>query len=266
MSVSIKTTNMKYIFFAAILFLFASCKDSKAPKNSEATAKKVVVKENVAGDQKAQDSLNQIFGYRFEVWGDFNGDGNRESLVEHYYSRRDGKEAYKFYDNVEDDYDILDLVMAKEPYSFATSSNALIDTLRISSVSQLYGIAYLKNEGDLNGDGTEEVSYVTDYADMSSLNTWHIMTYDKEEWKELYSFPIWDWQLPATPGIVTNFGLFGSEGKSVIPENDTLNKRIERELKAFPGLVKKLAKNKIQVIYRNEEADEDTLVVRLKKV
>jgi hypothetical protein len=257
---------MKYIFSAAILFLLASCKDSKASKDSEATTKKAVVKENVAGDKKAQDSLTPIFGYRFAIWGDFDGDGKRESLTEHYYSRRDGREAYKFYDNVENDYDIWDSVMDKMPYSFATSSNPAIDTLRISKVSQLFGIAYLKNEGDLNEDGSDEVSYVTDYADMSSLNTWHIMTYDKEEWKELYSFPIWDWQLPETPGVINNYGLFGWEGKSMISGNDTLNKRIEKELKAFPGLLKKLAKNKIQVIYRNEEADEDTLVVRLKKV
>lgn len=245
---------------------FASCNDTKRSDKVKTNSGKVVVQDSIKNDSLIKGPITPVFGYRFTIWGDFDGDGNRENLVEHYYSRRDGKEAYKFYDNVEDDSDIWNLVIAKKPYSFALSSNRSIDTLRISNVSQLFGLAYLKNEGDLNGDGTDEVSYVISFADMSSTNTWHIMTYSEKKWTELYSFPIWEWQFPETPGIINNYGLFGSEGKSIIPENDTLNKRIERELKAFPGLVKKLGKNKVEVIYRNEEAEEDTLVVTLKKL
>jgi hypothetical protein len=258
---------MKCASCLVFALLLVSCNDHKIADTGGGDT--VAVREEIADDSVTRGPLTSVFGYRFTIWGDFDGDGNRENLVEHYYSRRDGKEAYKFYDNVKDDSEIWDLVMDKRPYSFALSSNKAIDTLRISNVQQLFGIAYLKNEGDLNGDGTDEVSYVIDYADMSSTNTWHIMTYADKKWQELYSFPMWEWQLPDTPGIIHKYGLYGSEGLltvPIIPENDTLNKRIEKVLKEFPGLVKKTGKNKIEVIYSNEEAEKDTVVVNLKKL
>lgn len=136
--------------------------------------------------------------------------------------------------------------------------------MHISSGGQLLGLSYLKNEGDLNGDGTDEVSYVVNWADWSNLNTWHLVTYKNKKWTALYSFPIWDWQLPDLPETFNHYGLFGLEDKLINTTNDTINKQIEQKLLNFKGLVKRIDKNKIQVIFRNEEAEEDTKIVDLK--
>ena len=138
--------------------------------------------------------------------------------------------------------------------------------MHISSGGQLLGLSYLKNEGDLNGDGTDEVSYVVNWADWSNTNTWHLVTYKNKKWKELYSFAIWDWQLPDLPETFNQYGLIGLEQKIINTTNVTMNKRIEKELKDFKGLVKKVKTNKIQVIFKNNEAEEDTMIVDLKRL
>lgn len=123
----------------------------------------------------------------------------------------------------------------------------------------------MKNEGDLTGDGTDEVSYVVNWADWSNMNTWHIMSYKNKAWKELYSFPIWDWQLPDLPETFNNYGLFGLQDKVMVPEDDSVNLLIEQNMNEFKGLVKKIKNNQIQVIFKNEEASEDTMLVDLTK-
>ena len=161
-----------------------------------------------------------VFGYRFVISGDFNGDGKKEKLIEHFYSGLNHKETNKFYDSLGYD-DQVAMAVEKDPYSFIACNNHLIDTLHISSGGQLLGLSYLKNEGDLNGDGTDEISYVVDWADWSNLNTWHIMTFKNKRWKELYSFPIWDWQLPDLPQTVNQYGLFGLDSKIIIYKKKT---------------------------------------------
>jgi len=210
-------------------------------------------------------NIKPVLGYRFIVSGDFDGDGKKEDFIEHFYSGLDNKETNKFYDSLPDYTQLVALTIKKEPWSFVISNNKNIDTLPIASTGQLLGLAFLKNEGDLNGDGTDEVSYVVNWASWSNLNTWHIVTYKNKKWAELYSFPIWNWQLPDLPETFNQYGLFGLENKIAITTNDTLNKKMEQQLKAFKGLVKKIRTNKIQIIFRNDEAEEDTMMVDLKK-
>jgi hypothetical protein len=203
-----------------------------------------------------------IVGYRFIITGDFNGDHKIDTLVEHYYDGNTHKETYKFNDST--DYDeLVGLASTKDPVSFVTSSNGSIDTLYVANTSQLFGLSYLKNEGDLNGDGTDELSYVVDWADWSNLNTWHIMTYKNHRWKELYSFPIWDWQIPDLPESSTQYGLFGTVGKTITDSTDTINNNTIKDLQNFAGLVKKIATNKIQIDC-NVRGDEDTLIIDLR--
>ncbi len=209
-------------------------------------------------------NIKPVFGYRFILSGDFDGDGKKERLIEHFFSRLNNKETNKLYDNLSDYDQLVTLTIKKEPYSFVISDNESIDTLRISSRGQLLGLSYLKNEGDLNGDGTEEVSYVVNWADWSTINTCHLVTYKNKKWVELYSFPIWDWQLPDLPETFNQYGLFGLQQKTINTTNDTINARIEKELMAFKGLVKKIKQNTIQVIGQNDEAELDTMIVNLK--
>lgn len=239
----------------AVSNIDTSQQDSSKSRNAIAEILKTIPK-----------NIKPVFGYRFILLGDFDGDGKKEKLIEHFYSALDYKETNKFYDNLSVYDQLVALTVIKEPFSFVNSDNNLVDTLHIASGGQLLGLSYLKNEGDLNGDGTDEVSYVVNWADWSNLNTWHLVTYKNKQWTELYSFPIWDWQLPDLPETFNQYGLFGLEEKIINTTNDTINKRKEEELKAFKGLVKKVKTNKIQLIFRNDESEEDTMIVDLKRV
>lgn len=202
-------------------------------------------------------------GYRFVISGDFDGDRKQEQLTKHYYSAIDHTETNKWYADIDYD-DLVRLTMQKEPYTFLLSDNAGIDTFHISNTAQQLGLSYLKNEGDLNGDGTDEISFVVNHADCSSLNTWHIAAYKDNKWQALYSFTIWDWQLPDLPGTTSQYGLFGLMDKSTNAESDSTNLLLEKQLLEFEGLVKRTGPGQIQVIYRTDEAEIDTMIVNLK--
>ncbi len=192
--------------------------------------------------------LIAVLGHRFTITGDFDGDGKQEQLVEHFYSRITNQETNKSYLNL-DDYDLLvKLTIDKNPFVFLQSTNDKIAKFKIDASPQIFGISYLKNEGDLNSDGIDDVSYVVDWADWSSLNTCHIISYRNQHWEELYAFDIWDWQVPNTE------------------ENSTTGINTSSFYDKYSdGLVKKIGTNKIQLIYRNEESLEDTMVVDLSK-
>jgi len=262
------------ISFFALTFLF-SCDSSTKKTQDEKTASLIDTLQQDSSKPTNQleetlktipKNIKPVLGYRFILTGDFDGDGKKEKLIEHFFSGLDYKETNKFYDSLSDYDQLVALTVKKAPYSFVSSDNNRIDTLHISSGGQLLGLSYIKNEGDLNGDGTDEVSYVVSWADWSNLNTWHIVTYKNKKWTELYSFPIWDWQLPNLPQTFNQYGLFGLDDKIINTTNDTVNNRLEAELINFKGLVKKVKTNKIQVIFRNDEAEEDTTIVDLKRL
>jgi hypothetical protein len=199
-----------------------------------------------------------IFGYRFLVTGDFNGDGIADTLTEHFISLLDGKEANKFYDSLSDYGQLVALTIAKEPESFVSANSKKIDTLFIWGGGQLSGLSFLKNEGDLDGDGADDLSYVVDWADESNLNTCHLVSYKRHKWVELYSFPIWDWQIPELPSRYLS-----GAGRST---DDSLRQQLEINLKAWPGFIKKIENNKIRVIFRNDDAMEDSTIIDLKHI
>lgn len=263
------------IITLSILTLFVSCDTSTMNKKDEKVESQIDTLQLDSSKTTNQikeifltipKNIKPVFGYRFIISGDFDGDGKKEKLIEHFFSSLDNKETNKFYNSLSDYDQLVALTIKKKPFSFVNSDNKLIDTLHISSDEQLLGLSYLKNEGDLNGDGTDEVSYVINWADWSNLNTWHLVTYKNKKWSELFSFQIWDWQLPDLPETFNQYGLFGLEQKIINTANDTVNKRIEKELMNFKGLVKKIKTNKIQIIYRNDEAEEDTIIVDLKRL
>lgn len=160
------------------------------------------------------DSLVKInFGSTKVITGDFDGDGKREKLVEHYVSRNTGTDIEKFYYSGTPYSELVNATAKKKPRSYLLSDNKTIDTLSISSAPQLFGIFFLKNEGDLNNDGSDEVSYVVDWADRSAVNTYYIVTYKNGKWTKLASFRMWEWQFDDVP---SNQGLIKKTGNSEI--------------------------------------------------
>jgi hypothetical protein len=209
--------------------------------------------------QTGKQHLELVYGYYFIITGDFDGDGTKETLAEHFYSSKENRETSKWNDSIDDYNKLIELIIKKDAYSFVTCNSCTIDTLQVAPGGSSFGLAYLKNEGDLNGDGTDEVSYVVNFTDWSELNTWYIMTYKNGSWQKLYTFPIWDWQLPELP-----YGEYTVTSSQNIPLPLNNSSGTEDEIESFEGLVKKISTGKIQVIYRNENNEVDTMLVDLK--
>lgn len=172
-----------------------------------------------------EQKIAPVFGYRFMIDGDFNGDKKKETLIEHFYSKKFKRESNKFYDSLDYDH-LVRFTALKEPISFVTCTNKNIDTLHIADKVQLLGLLFMKNEGDLNDDGADEISYVVNNADWSNLSTYHITSYKNGKWRELYSFAIWDYQNPT-------------------------------------GLITKMKNGKTRIIYRTNLSEVDTLFIKL---
>lgn len=173
-----------------------------------------------------------IWGHRFVLRGDFDGDGHEETLTERYCSHCTGQEVPKYFTDVEYG-ELVGLAVSQQPYCYMASNNLAISSLPIADDLQLFGLAFAKNEGDLNADGTDEVSYVVDWADESSLNSWHIVTWRSGKWQRLYRFPMRDFDLPPqAPDSLGDFeGLIRKVGKKTIQvyttdyERDTVTVR-----------------------------------------
>lgn len=258
----------QYLSFLFFLVLFHSCKkDDVATK--KVLQKKIVEKDTINNSKmgvvfKVEDTLKMtpVFGYRFSLIGDFNGDTIKDTLFEKVTSLDTNKEINKYYEEIEYD-DLVEVTIKKNPSVSLVSNSSKIKTFDLDISGQIFGFSFLKNEGDLNGDGTDEISYVADYADFSSLNRMVIITYINQKWIELYEFPIWDWLLPQTPISNNRYGLFGVEKKDYVKDK-SINDSLILAFNKFPGLIKKIKKRKIQVKYRTDEADLDSMMVKLK--
>ena len=250
------------ILFVFSLFTCFSCHHSnEKPRVEKSGLPTGNVKKS---NEKAKTAkLTPVAGYRFVVTGDFNGDGIKDSLVEHFFSGITHSETNKYYENEDYDKEVAS-AYKKKTYSFLSCNNKQIKRLIISDKPQL-GLRFLKNEGDLDGDGADEIGYVVDWADWSNLNGYVIMTFKNGKWRDLYHFPIWEWQLPDMPETYNQYGIAGLQNK--VSVNDTaINKKIKQNFDNFAGLVKKVRVNKIRVIFRNDnKGDVDTALVNLKR-
>ncbi len=98
---------------------------------------------------------------RFSIRGDFDGDGFSENLYE--------SATVLFSDN---------------------------DELTPLKLDGDLGVYFLINEGDLDGDGGDEISFMTVYRDFSNLNYYRIWTYKDTKWKELFCVLVHEFDCP----------------------------------------------------------------------
>lgn len=258
-----------YSFFPLLLIvLFCVCKQHHGNTNCMAgQTVKAVTRSGLKSDTANESGTLQtqllrfprVYGYYFVISGDFDGDGDKETLREHFYSPHEQTEISKWHDNTNDYDTLIDSIVKQNAISFAACDSSSIDTLHCAPEGMSFGLSYLKNEGDLNGDGADEVSYVVNFTDWSELNTWFIMTCKNGIWKKLYTFPIWEWQLPALPN--REYVVRGSQN---IPVQVRNNADSIDDSKSFKGLVKKISTGKIQVVFRNGNNEVDTMLVELK--
>ncbi|MFT4224650.1 hypothetical protein [Dysgonomonas sp.] len=169
------------------------------------------------------------------VVGDWDGTGRRDTLYECYYSRVLKREIvsplFLYRDKISYD-SLVDIASNLDPVIYIVNKNQSMDTITIDARGQLFGMYFLDNKGDLDGDGKDELLYMTNFADWSSVNTYNICSRKNGKWINLYNFAVWEWQ-------------FEEGDKNVI---------------------KKLPDYKIKITFCNEEAMEDTKIVDLSKI
>ena len=144
------------------------------------------------------DTLNlgaPIWGYRFQITGDFDGDGGLDTLDERFINLETGAEAPKFYTNLSTTAYPSYNKDSRSTQAFLACTTPHIDTL--FGLGML-GVAWLETIGDLDGDGGDEIGWVAYYADVSSVNTYQIYSF-KETWQPLLGVATRDWALPPLP-------------------------------------------------------------------
>ncbi|MDP4221132.1 MAG: hypothetical protein Q8916_09195 [Bacteroidota bacterium] len=226
-------------------------------------------------DERRMDSIElhakKIMGYRFRIKGKFGGSSHFVSLTEHYVSTRDHQETNKYYEGLEGDLDAYGLLVTlterKMPLCYLESTDSVLPRFELpsSNTGQLLGLSLLRNEGDLDGDGSDEISFVMNWADWSSVNSCYIASFINGSWHIVYSFDIRDWQLPGLPDVQEEFGMFGVSGIVQAPSSEASSEAL-KELRAFPGFIQKVGKGKIKVHTFNDEVEEISKVVDLKKI
>ena len=163
---------MKNLFFCSILIVSAGC------LNFYCSAQNVF-----------PGSAYSVPIERKSISGNFRGEGTIDTLKEVVISKVNHQEINYTW-NV--DYDsLVALTVLSKPVCYLKSGK--LKSLAIKSGTwQLFGLSYLKNEGDLNNDGKEEIGVIVDWADWSNINTYHLYTYSSKGWKEILNFEIRD--------------------------------------------------------------------------
>lgn len=134
-------------------------------------------------------SLRKEFGDRYSIIGDFNGDGNKDTVYESYISSMTSKETYKKQDN-EDWENNISLIVKQLPVTRLYTSITKVDTFIVTNEAQQIGLFHFRNLGDLNEDGKDEIGYAINWADNSNLNHYHIVSIIDNKFKEIFSFKI----------------------------------------------------------------------------
>lgn len=258
---------MKLFFIIFICFNLSCCQnDNDGVVKQLDRIKSNKVNENHKKQINLIEYHRPILGYRFKIYGDYDGDGFQDTLIEHYQGKIPNVEINKYFRNYTDYWYFMEATIAKKPNSFLTSNNPNIDTLFLTKYLdnkfQHLGLSLLKNVGDLNGDGKDEICYVIKWADISNCNSLYIMSYINNNRKEIYSFSIWDFQIPDTPEIENIYWYFGLE--KLVTLNEESSNNIENKIEQFEGLVKKVRDNLIQIEFRNEDAELDTAFIDIR--
>jgi hypothetical protein len=223
--------RFSYVLFIALCIV--ACQEKKTKEEITFVEKLPIEKEDTILPSKTvleekDERGKPIWGYRFVLFGDFDGDQIQDTLTERYVDAETRQETNKFFENE----DILAYqggeMIDHETSSYMLSNNLNIDTFPHTSH---LGVFYAETIGDIDGDGADEIGVVEHHADYSSMNSYHIYTY-KKGWKRYYSFEVRDWEFPALPEYNTIYGMFGAMDKVVINDS-TQNQAIEAGLKNY---------------------------------
>ncbi len=118
------------------------------------------------------------------ISGHFFSADERDTISEKLISKNSGLRIPNFYDSISYE-EVVDYHTKKDPLLILSDFNR--DSITCSG--QIFGLYWLKNLGDLNGDGLDEIGLIFDYADWSNINSCAIYSH-QEGWKMIGSFGI----------------------------------------------------------------------------
>lgn len=191
-------------FLLLVLVLFCACDQ---PAVEAPAVVSLAITTNSSNTDNQQDSLTALWGYRFVIKGDFNGDGQLDTLVEHFKNEATDEETNKFYKEVEMDLDYQYYnYNLRKVYTTLESKNGQVIPFEKSCY---LGFSWLETIGDVDNNGTDEIGFVFNNADASNLNHYYIYTLKDSTWVELHSFGIREFNFPPLPNHWVNYGLFG---------------------------------------------------------
>ena len=127
---------------------------------------------------------------RLSLIGDFNGDGNMDTLQEHCISVKTGHEIDSFPENNRDT--LANYFHELQSKVFISSSLPGIKPLPLSEDGFSIGLFCLINMGNIDKKKGDEIALVVDYPDYSSLNTCRIFSLRNDHWQEIGAFNVFE--------------------------------------------------------------------------
>jgi hypothetical protein len=152
------TKNMRRNIFLIILIMVATINVVKAQEEVNIKPWTDVIIDN----REPKDwKWNKTSATRFSIRGDFDGDGFEENLY--------------------------------ETDTAIVSDNKELTPLHLDGD---LGVYFLINEGDLDGDGGDEISLMTVYRDYSNVNFFRVFSYTGNSWTELFNVKAHEYDCP----------------------------------------------------------------------
>jgi hypothetical protein len=125
---------------------------------------------------------------KLSIAGDFDGDGQKEILFQHNFSKLTKKEIDHAADPFANEWDtVVQWFDHQQADIYLAIDKKNCDTLHLGLGQGLY---CLINIGDNNKDGKDEIALVVDYLDYSRVNTCKIYALCSNQWKLLQEFGI----------------------------------------------------------------------------
>lgn len=212
--------------------------DNQSKEGSEVTVNNEdgIQQDNLEIDELVDKMQAFLKDYTYQqVVGKWREPSTVDTLTIHLYSRKYGCEIVTplFFSDEIDYESLLEYTAKLDPVIYIVNNSNPTDTLKLGEdIGQLYGVYFAINNGDMDGDGLDELMYMINWADLSSLNSFHIASYKENAWVDLFSFPVWEWQF--------------DEG--------------------YENVIQKLPEGKIMINFRSDEANEETKIVDLKEI
>ncbi len=247
-SLLMKTTLPSYltllIFFVLCLQL-SSCNDTsivmQQNKAIEVVDSSSITKVDTIETNQSDLNPTPVWGYRFIIVGDFDGNGKEDTLRERHVALATNQETNKYFEGVES---IWHQGNEYHPIRSFLQANPTSGINELDSLGQL-GLHWLENIGDIDKNGTDEVGLLKDGADYSNVNTYEIYTYKNNRWYLFYDISTREYDFPDLPSVNPK-DIYFEKHETVSPEQTAENELMQPYVDSF-HFVKIIAEKTIAI-------------------